>query len=143
MERSSLKRKLEEEEEAQSHVSKRQRSTAGKGLLDLSDDVLLHILQRLSHPDLLNLNETCVRLQRVSSDDTLWRNVSTKTFPLPPHKFRKILKFLGPKTQSIVIGGRLSPKMEVLTPAILESISAKCPALTELSLESCAIDAEQ
>ena len=113
------------------------------GLLDLSDDVLLLILQYNSHADLLSLSETCVRLQHVSADESLWKRVSTQDTPLPPHRFRKMLKFLGTKTHSLIIGGQINPKMEVLTPAILTSISEKCPKLEELSFESCLIDADQ
>lgn len=115
---------------------------AKSGLLDLSDDVLLHILQFNSHADLLSLNDTCVRLQHVSADESLWKRVSTKDTPLPPHRFRKMLKFLGNKTHSLIIGGQINPKLEVLTPSILTSISDKCPKLEEFSFESCLIDAE-
>ena len=106
-----------------------------KSLLDLSDDVLLLIFQRLPHADLLSINESCVRLGRVSADECLWKKISTKNTPMPPQKFRKMLKFLCEKTTSIIIGGRLtSPKMEVLTPAILKSIAEKCPRLGTLAI---------
>ena len=134
------KRKIEEENQ---EIPLKRARRDYKSLLDLSDDVLLLILQRLSHADLLSLNECCLRLSRVSADESLWKNVSTKNTPLPPHRFRKMLKFLGIKTRSITIGGKTNPKMEVLTPAILASIAEKCPQLVELSLESCPIDAEQ
>ena len=127
-----------------SSTSKRLKIERAKsGLLDLSDDVLLHIFQFNSHADLLSLNDTCVRLQHVSADESLWKRVSTKDTPLPPHRFRKMLKFLGNKTHSLIIGGQINPKLEVLTPSILTSISDKCPKLEEFSFESCLIDAEQ
>ena len=142
------KRKNEQEVEPCSSKRSKIQTTRQSGLLDLSDDVLLLILQNLQDgQDLLNLQETCTRLQRVTADESLWVFVSTKDSPLPPQRFRKILKFLGPKTQSVIIGGRTSSKtgemLESITPAILASISQKCPQLEEFTFESCLINAEQ
>ena len=142
------KRKNEQEVEPCSSKRSKIQTTRQSGLLDLSDDVLLLILQNLREgQDLLNLQETCTRLQRVTADESLWVFVSTKDSPLPPQRFRKILKFLGPKTQSVIIGGRTSSKtgemLESITPAILASISQKCPQLEEFTFESCLINAEQ
>ena len=54
-------------------------ATAQKGLLDLPDEILLHILSHLSAddaPDLLTgAGASCLRLRRLCSDPSLWEDV--------------------------------------------------------------------
>ena len=77
--------------------------------------------------DLFALTQTCSRLSRVASDQTLWKKVETSPKPLSIAEFRKILPFLSEKTVHISIGGFLNHRNkmhnESVSPSILEVIS--------------------
>ena len=144
MDEKNLKRRHEtlEESETGPPTSKKQCFDVQRELLDLSDDVLLFIFRHLNSSDLLNLSEVCnQRLQRVSSDESLWKKVNTIESPLTPMRFRKLLKFVTRKTSVVRIGGLMNS--ENLTPSILECLADKCPMLEELTLERCLINAER
>lgn len=51
---------------------KRVQSATYRGLLDLSDEVLLHILDLLDPLSLLSVGGVCTALYRVSATDSLW-----------------------------------------------------------------------
>ena len=112
-------------------------------LLDLSDDVLLCIIRLLNSYELLNLSEVCTRFDRVTGDESLWKCVDTRDHPLKPHRFRKLLRFMGQKTKVIRIGGKPGCTDEMITPSILEAISKNCPNLEELTFHQCHINAEK
>jgi hypothetical protein len=143
MESSERKRKPESGEGSPERPVKVRRTIKTRNLLELSDDVLLTILDFLNSSDLLSLTEVCTRLYRVATDESLWRKVDTFSFPLPPSRFRKLLKYVGPKTHVIHIGGRVTSKSDTVTPSILAALSEKCPRLVELILDHCYIDAER
>lgn len=136
----SSKRKADSEDDQP--ACKKSKPSYIRQLLDLSDDVLLLILSHLKTCDLLNVSETCLRLYRVASDESLWKVVNTVGAPLSPSKLWKVLKFLTHKTTSISLGGRKDPPRESVTPAILENIATKCTNLEEFAFDGCHIDAE-
>ncbi len=142
MEANRTKRKPSQELEEQADpVAKKPRIS--RQLLDLSDDVLLQILENLPVTDLISLSETCSRLGRIAYDESLWKSVSTVESPLSPARCRKLVKFLNSKTTSICLGGFKNPPQESVTSALLTRISDKCPSLEHLALEGCHLDAER
>lgn len=137
---SSAKRKADSEDDEQPICKKSKPSY--RQLLELSDDVLLLILSHLKTCDLLAVSETCLRLYRVASDESLWKIVNTIDAPLSPSKLWKVLKFLTAKTTSISLGGQINPPATSITPSILEKIAEKCTNLEEFAFDHCHLDAE-
>ncbi|KAH0535387.1 uncharacterized protein LOC123267049 isoform X2 [Cotesia glomerata] len=76
-------------------------------LLDFSDDVLLNIFKYVSPQDLFALSSCCHRLNQVCRDRTLWKVVNFKSRQLKKNELIKILGFLKPNTESIIINGRV------------------------------------
>ncbi|XP_046400453.1 uncharacterized protein LOC124166805 [Ischnura elegans] len=81
-------------------------------LMNLSDDVLLHILSYLKSNDLLSLGRTCSRLQRVTSDKSLWNSINYKADALSaPFLFlHENMCSIGSHTRSITITGKTNRK---------------------------------
>ena len=138
----SSKRKADSHSDEEQSHSKKTREWIPPHLLDLSDDVLLFILGYIGTSDLLHVSDVCKRLLQIASDVSLWRKVNTISQPLPVSRFRKILKFMNNKINSVCIGG-LDPPGVSVTPALLEAISVKCPMLEEFVLDGCHLDAER
>ena len=97
--------------------------------------------------DLIALTQSCSRLSRVASDQSLWKTVDTSSKPLSIAEFRKILPFLSEKTVHISIGGFLNQRKkmhnESVSPSILEVISGRCPNLETFELRHCFVDASK
>ncbi len=148
---STAHRRPREEDDEDSPCVKRSRPSPQKcSLLDLSDETLLLILQLLpSSLDLLRVAESCSRLGRVCRDRTLWIRVDTRMCARKlqtPRHLRRLIPFLHEGTDSAAFGGRVLdtiPGKETLTPSMLRELSLRCPALSELILERCFIDASK
>ena len=93
------------------------------------------------------LTQSCSRLSRVASDQSLWKKIDTSSKPLSIAEFRKILPFLSEKTVHISIGGFLNQRNkmhnESVSPSILEVISGRCPNLETFELRHCFVDASK
>lgn len=109
-------------------------------LLDLSDEILLLILMELDANSLLALSATCTRLQILVADKTLWKEADYSTVKMGTEEVKRNLNHLKPGSNTLKLRGMTSVypedrwKEPTLTPAILESISTKCPHMTCLEL---------
>ncbi|KFB38117.1 AGAP004683-PA-like protein [Anopheles sinensis] len=140
--------------ETNSRDAEEQFSTASRNicvnLLDLSDEILLLILMQLDANSLLALSTTCTRLQILVADKTLWKEADYSSVRLGTEEVKQNLNHLKPASKTLKLRGMTSVypgdrwKEPTLTPAILESISTKCPQmrrleLTEAYLNTCEI----
>ncbi|XP_046590851.1 cytochrome b-c1 complex subunit 1, mitochondrial isoform X2 [Neodiprion lecontei] len=113
-------------------------------LLNLSDDVLLHIMKFLHPQDLMALSLCCQRLEQVTRDRTLWSNcVDFRTAPTLLEDLEKYVKFFRPMTTRLRIRGNLqSNKHRGLSQSFFSAIRATCQ-LKELTMEEYDIDADK
>lgn len=117
-------------------------------LTELSDDVIMMIFRLLSTVDLLNVAETCKRLQRISTDQSLWMDVSTELSPMPLQTIRKLVKCCHSRTKRVCIQGyigrhRSQTPRENISASLLHSLSAKSPDLETLDLRDCYMSASK
>uniref|UniRef100_A0A1B6D9M2 F-box domain-containing protein n=1 Tax=Clastoptera arizonana TaxID=38151 RepID=A0A1B6D9M2_9HEMI len=74
-------------------------------LLDFSDDVLLEILKNLNTGDLINLGQSCTRLEQLIRDRTLWGNVDLRTSDINGSSLKDYVNYLLPNTKSFAVKG--------------------------------------
>ena len=110
-------------------------------LLDLPDDVLLLIVRRLNHFDLLSLSETCKRLNQLClKTQSLWIDVDFSDHPLELQLMPEIIENFHDKTRSLVLEGFLSPKIPLfktpcnITGPLMAGIASSCSNLKRLEL---------
>ncbi|XP_058128594.1 uncharacterized protein LOC131292870 [Anopheles ziemanni] len=109
-------------------------------LLDLSDEILLLILIQLDANSLLALSKTCTRMQILVADKTLWKEADYTTVQMGTEEVKQNLNHLKSESKTLKLRGMTSVypgnrwKEPTLTPAILESISTKCPQMRRLEL---------
>jgi len=155
----SAKRSRSDEEEIVDKSSKRcriingdqEKSTATESsasLISLSDPVLLLILQYLSTHDIVSTSETCLRLQRICDDKTLWRRADFRGRPLSLKPLKTLVKKLKPTTDFLAVEGSLysgptPSKIETFSEVLLRDLTQTCPNLTTIVLHKCYIDAEK
>lgn len=79
-----------------------------RGLMDLSDDVLLYILQFCSPRDLKALGYTCPRLGILICDRSLWTSVDAREEPIGVERMRWLLDHcLSSATQELKLKGHV------------------------------------
>ncbi|XP_001608169.1 uncharacterized protein LOC100124249 [Nasonia vitripennis] len=109
-------------------------------LLDLSDDVLLHIFKYLSSFDLMSLHLCCTRLHNLCYDRTLWRTVDLRAQHLPLEELNEYMKFIQPVTKTVAIrGNKRKSEFPELDQSFLNTLNSKCGNLQELILEDYSI----
>jgi len=119
-----------------------------KSIFSLSDDVLLDILKRLGSLDILNTSDTCIRLQTICADKSLWKSVDFRGRGLGIKLLKKYLKNLNSETKLLAIEGCLNQRAgaasaESLSEALLRDLQIKSPILSSLTLDKCFIDANK
>lgn len=119
-----------------------------KSIFSLSDDVLLGILKRLRSFDIINTSDTCIRLQTICADKSLWKAADFRGRGLGIKLLKKYLKNLNSETKSLAIEGCLNQRagaaqIESLSEALLRDLKTKSPNLSTLILEKCFIDANK
>ena len=108
-------------------------------LLQLSDDVLLEILQLLSSHDLLTLSDTCIKLRSLCLDTaSLWLDVDFTGHPMDIKTMKQTLKNFHSRTRSVTIQGFLNQRRPLktcnLSVLILATLAQTCPNLKKLKL---------
>jgi len=113
----------------------------------LSDDILLDILKFVtSSLDIINTSETCLRLQTICADKSLWKKANFRGRVLSLKLLKTYLKKLNSETKYLAIEGCLQQgaglvKTENLSEALLRDLRIKCRRLSTLILDKCFIDA--
>jgi hypothetical protein len=106
---------------------------------DLPEEVLVRILTYCLGRDLLNASEAFgagSRVEQVVSRSALWREAT-----IGPGRLRAFTRYLGPHTTGLtVLGEAKVAKGDQLSPAVIESVRLRCPALASLTLRSCRLD---
>lgn len=122
-------------------------SKRGRGLMDLSDEILLLIFKDLKAGTLRALGSSCKRLKDLVKDMKLWIVVDASDRPMTKTEIDEhILDNLTSFTFSLTIRGMLSYYPEdnwkklTLTRVILNKITNKCPRLEVLRIIESTVD---
>eukprot|EP00088_Acartia_fossae_P007801 TRINITY_DN1365_c0_g1_i5.p1 TRINITY_DN1365_c0_g1~~TRINITY_DN1365_c0_g1_i5.p1 ORF type:complete len:305 (-),score=28.46 TRINITY_DN1365_c0_g1_i5:324-1238(-) len=106
------------------------------GLLDLPDEILVHILLYVSHCKILQLGDVHNRLQNLLNNTAVWTHVSFSR-PVPASVLRKCVKYLGRHTKSLRItgysGGKRPKPESNITDSFFSTLKQKCVGLSSLS----------
>ena len=109
-------------------------------LLDLSDDVMLQILENLTSVELITLALTCKRFQSLClKTGSLWKHPDFSNHPIPLRSIKKWFKFLNTRTETLALEGFLKTsrgQVVNISQTLLEDICATCDKLTELKLRN-------
>lgn len=116
------------------------------GLLSLDDPCLLRLVTLVPFQDRINLSRVCTRLQNICADASLWTEVDTHFGdPLSLRELRSLLKFVHGRTRRVALRGFLRASVqrqrEAVSSSLLEQLRDRCPALAEVSLTECYVDA--
>jgi len=106
------------------------------GLLDLPDEILIHILLFTSHCKILQISDVHARLKNLISNTALWKEVDFSK-PVSAEILRKSIKYLGKHTKSLRItgyagGARPKPQSNI-TDSFISTLKQKCTGLEKLS----------
>lgn len=124
-------------------------SSSENYIFRLSDDVLLGILKLLTSSfDIINTSDTCIRLQTICADKSLWRKADFRGRGVRLQLLKTCIKRLNSETKYLAIEGCLQQgaglvKTENLSEALLRDLRIKCPNLSTLILDKCFIDANK
>lgn len=106
-----------------------------RGLLDLPDEILIHILLNISHCQILKFAEVHERFVNVLCNKALWTRVNFSR-PAQPKILRKSIKYLGKHTKSIRItgysGGKRPKPDSNVTDSFFSTLKQKCTNLERL-----------
>lgn len=106
--------------------------------LDLSDDVMLQILEKLSSVDLIALAQTCKRFQSLClKTESLWKHPDFSDHPILLRNIKKWFKFLNQRTETLALEGFLQTnrgQVVNISQALLKDISKTCEKLQALQL---------
>jgi len=109
-------------------------------LLELSDDVMLQILENLSSVDLITLALTCKSFQSLClNTKSLWKHPDFSNYPIDLRSIKKWFKFLNKRTETLALAGFLNTsrgQVVNISRALLEDISRTCDKLRELRLRN-------
>lgn len=109
-------------------------------LLDLSDDVMLQILENLTSVELITLALTCKRFQSLClKTRSLWKHPDFSNHPIHLRSMKKWFKFLNTRTETLALEGFLKTsrgQVVNISQTLLEDICATCDKLTELKLRN-------
>ena len=110
-------------------------------ILQLSDDVLMLILENLTTLELIILANTCLRFQSLCLETkSLWINPNFSGHPTELKRIKKCLSekcinVLNESTRSLTLGGRLMSKGQLnMSEAYLSNIAKVCPEIRTLRL---------
>ncbi|XP_011497861.1 PREDICTED: uncharacterized protein LOC105362194 [Ceratosolen solmsi marchali] len=113
-------------------------------LLDLSDDVLLHIFKYLSSFDIMSLHLCCFRLSELCCDRTLWKSLDLRAQHLSLEELEKYVRFMQPVTKLLAIrGNKRKNEFPELHPSFLNTVALKCEQLQDFILEDYSISQEK
>nr|CAD7594025.1 unnamed protein product [Timema genevievae] len=143
MDKQKLKRLKSEYEESSLLLNENTTSRVEGGLLDFSDDVLLHTLKYLNTADILNLRKTCKRLEYLCRDRTLWERVDSRPTRLTMAQTKETLTLVRPKAVFLAIRGQAHVHDEKLPCQFFVELSSKCFTLETLILEDCYFSAQE
>lgn len=106
------------------------------GLLDLPDEILIHILLFTSHCKILQVSDVHVRFKNLISNTLLWKNVDFSK-PVSADVLRKSVKYLGKHTKSLRItgfsGGKRPKPQSNITDSFISTLKQRCTELDKLS----------
>ncbi|XP_058798240.1 uncharacterized protein LOC131668243 isoform X2 [Phymastichus coffea] len=115
-----------------------------RGLLDLSDDVVLHIFKFVSAVDLMSLYLCCTRFNRLCCDRTLWKSLDLSDTHLSASDLDKYETFMQPATKLLFIRGNIgASELSELHLNFLNIVASKCPKLEDLIIEDYYINRHQ
>ena len=117
---------------------------SGARILQLSDEVLMLILKKLTTLELIILADTCLRLKSLCLEtESLWMNPDFSGHPTDLNRMKECLSeeclnVLNESTRSLTLEGMLMTQGQVmnLSEAYLGNIAKDCPEIRTLRLHN-------